>query len=270
MEADEIRNYYSHGIEKNRLELEIFKLEAIRTKEIIGRYLFKENLSILDIGGGAGYYAFWLQEKGHHVTLVDLSSKNIELIKEYSQRNSLQLTNFEEGDATDLNFSENQFDLVLLLGPLYHLTKRENRIKALSEAKRVLKPGGILLSAVISRYASLFDGFKRDFVMDFYFERLLKKDIECGIHLNETDNLEYFTTAYFHTPADIREEIKESGLKFSKLIAVESFGWAIDDFISKASNASYMDKLLFFIKEVESKEDLIAMSPHIVAVAEKK
>ena len=63
MEVDKIKKYYSNEIEKNRLDLEIFKLEAIRTKEIIGRYLSKENLSILDIGGGAGYYAFWLQEK---------------------------------------------------------------------------------------------------------------------------------------------------------------------------------------------------------------
>jgi len=270
MEVDKIKDYYSNEVEKNRLELEIFKLEAIRTKEIIGRYLSKGNLSILDIGGGAGYYAFWLQEKGHDVTLVDLSSKNIELAREYAQRNGIQLTNFEEGDATHLNFNENQFDLVLLMGPLYHLTGSEDRVKALSEAKRVLKPGGIVLSAIISRYASLFDGFKRDLVMDTYFEKLLKKDIECGIHLNETDNLEYFTTAYFHTPADIREEIKESGLKFGKLIAVESFGWVIDNFKSKSNDPSYMEKLLYFIKEVESREDLIAMSPHIIAVAEKE
>jgi SAM-dependent methyltransferase len=225
MEVDKIRDYYSNEVEKNRLELEIFKLEAIRTKEIIGRYLSKGNLSILDIGGGAGYYAFWVQEKGHDVTLVDLSSKNIELVSEYTQRNAIHLTNFEEGDATHLNFSENQFDM---------------------------------------------DGFKRDLITDTYFEKLLKKDLECGIHLNETDNLEYFTTAYFHTPADIREEIRESGLKFGKLIAVESFGWVIDNFESKSNDPSYMEKPLYFIKEVESREDLIAMSPHIIAVAEKE
>ncbi|HMJ48271.1 MAG TPA: class I SAM-dependent methyltransferase [Ferruginibacter sp.] len=269
METDEIREYYSHEIEKSRLNLEIFKLEGIRTKEIISRYLVKEKLRILDIGGGAGFYAFWLREKGHDVSLVDLSSKNIELVKEHSKSNGIPLTSVEEGNATHLNFNENQFDLVLLLGPLYHLTGKEDRKKALSEAKRVLKPGGILLSAIISRYASLFDGFKRDLITDKLFEKMLKKDLECGIHINETDNLEFFTTAYFHTPADINEEIKESGLQFRDLIAVESFGWVMDNFSIKWDDPSYMEKLLYFIKEVESKEDLIAMSPHIIAVAEK-
>ena len=75
MERDKIKKFYSTEMEKDRLELDLFKLEGIRTKEIIGRYLSKESLRIADIGGGAGYYAFWLQEKGHQVSLIDLSPK---------------------------------------------------------------------------------------------------------------------------------------------------------------------------------------------------
>src|SRR5688572_25033646 len=157
MGRDKIKDYYSQEVEANRLELEPFKLEGIRTKEIIDRYLQNDTMEILDIGGGAGYYSFWLQEKGHHVTLVDLSSTNISLAKKHSETCGLFLTKMEIGDATSLPFTNNQFDLVLLLGPLYHLTDRKERITALAEAKRVLKPGGILLSAVISRYASVFD-----------------------------------------------------------------------------------------------------------------
>ena len=269
MDRDKIRDYYSHDIEANRLDLEIFKLEGIRTKEIIERYFQKNNLEILDVGGGAGYYSFWLWEKGHNVTLVDLSPVNIELARKHAETSGIKLHKFETGDAVDLNFPDEQFDMVLLLGPLYHLNERNERIAALSEAKRVLKPGGIILSAVISRYASLFDGFQRDLVNDDRFFEILKDDLNAGIHLNNTGNLQYFTTAYFHTPNEIVQEIAESQLQLEKMIAVESFGWFIKNFSDKLKDAVYMEKLLSIIRTVESNEDLIAMSPHIIAVAKK-
>lgn len=270
MDRDKIRDFYSHEIEPNRLDLEIFKLEGIRTKEIIERYLPKNNLEILDVGGGAGYYSFWLREKGHNVTLVDLSPGNIQLVRKYAETSGIKLNRFETGDAVNLNFPDERFDMVLLLGPLYHLTERNERIAALSEAKRVLKPGGILLSAVISRYASLFDGFQRDLVLDDLFFEILKDDLHNGVHQNKTENLEYFTTAYFHTKAEITEEIAASGLQLEKLIAVESFGWFIRNFDDKLKDPVYMEKLLFIIRTVESNEDLVAMSPHIIAVSRKE
>ena len=270
MERNKIKNFYALEIEANRLEKEIFKLEGIRTKEIIERYLQKSGLEILDVGGGAGYYSFWLQEKGHNVTLIDLSPKNIELVRKHSETTGKVLKEFETGDAVNLNFSNEQFDIVLLLGPLYHLTDRIERVLALSEAKRVLKPGGILLSAVISRYASLIDGFQRDLVLDNQFFNLLTIDLKTGVHLNETDNLEYFTTAYFHKPAEIIAETNESGLKFEKLIPVESFGCIVKNFNEKEKDLIYMKKLLEIIRMVEMDEGLIEMSPHIIAVARKE
>jgi ubiquinone/menaquinone biosynthesis C-methylase UbiE len=270
MERDQIKKFYAHEIEANRLESEWFKLEGIRTKEIIERYLQKDKLEILDIGGGAGYYSFWLHEKGHHITLIDLSPKNIELVQKYSKVTGKALKKVETGDAVNLNLPDEQFDIVLMLGPLYHLTDRSERIIALREAMRVLKPGGILIAAVISRYGSLIDGFQRDLVMDDQFFNLLLNDLKTGLHLNETDNLQYFTTAYLHTPKEITTEIAESGLKFEKLIPVESFGWIAGNFNEKAKDPAYMKKLLQVITMVEGNEDLVAMSPHIIAVANKE
>jgi ubiquinone/menaquinone biosynthesis C-methylase UbiE len=267
MDQNPIKNYYAHEIEANRLESEIFKLEGLRTKEIIERYLDRNNLEILDAGGGAGYYSFWLHEKGHRVKLVDLSPENIELVKKRATESGIELNGCETGDATSLRFPDQQFDIVLLLGPLYHLTDRKDRLLALSEAKRVLKPGGLLLTAVISRYASLFDGFRRDLVFDDQFFRIMEADLETGLHVNNTGNLEYFTTAYFHTPKEIVEEINEGGFHFEKLIAVESFGWIISNFQEKIKDAHYREKLLGTIRKVESNENLMPMSPHIMAVA---
>lgn len=270
MERNKIKKFYAQEGEANRLELEAFKLEGIRTKEIIERYILNNNLEIIDIGGGAGFYSFWLQEKGHHVTLVDMSPENIELVRKHTEATGTVLREIATGDAVNLNFPDEQFDMVLLLGPLYHLTDRAERIQALAEARRVLKPKGILLSAVISRYASLIDGFQRDLVFDNEFFNLLVNDLKTGLHLNETNNPEYFTTAYFHTPNEIITEIAESGLKFEKLIPVESFGWMVRNFNEKEKDPGYMKKLLGTIRMVEMNEDLIAISPHIIAVARKE
>jgi len=267
MDREKIKHFYSHALEENRLESEEFKLEGLRTKEIISRYLSNNKLEILDIGGAAGFYSFWLQEQGHHVSLVDLSPTNIELAKKRSASSGVILSKMDVGDATNLKYPNQQFDIVLLLGPLYHLTDRRERISALAEVKRVLKPGGILIAAFISRYASLIDGFLKDLVIDDKFFQLLKTDLLTGVHLNDTDNLNYFTTAYFHTPNEIKSEVSESGLTFEKLIAVESFGWTVKNFKEKENNKSYMNKLFEVIQLVETNEDLIATSPHIIAIA---
>lgn len=268
MDKETIKSYYAGGVEKQRLILD--KLEGIRSKEIIERYLPAQEIDIIDIGGATGFYSFWLQHRGHRVTLFDLTPENIDAAKAHAKESGIELADYKVGDATNMAIAENQFDLALLMGPLYHLTDRNERVKALSETKRVLKPGGVMLAAIISRYASLIDGFSRDLVKDDRFFALLNNDLDNGIHINRTENVEYFTTAFFHTIEGIKEEIKESGLKLSKLIAVESFAWIVKNFSDRISDTKYMDKLRQVINKVESNEDLVAMSPHIMVVAEKK
>jgi ubiquinone/menaquinone biosynthesis C-methylase UbiE len=269
MVRKEIIDFYSKGGEIDRLYQPNFIVEGIRTKQIIERYLDHPNMHILDIGGGAGHYAFWLQQKGHRVTLIDISPEHIEAVKAEGQKTGLHLEKAEEGNATDLQFNSDKFDLVLMLGPLYHLTEKSARIQAIKEAGRVLKPGCTLIIAIISRYASLIDGFNRDLINDDEFFEVVHNDLATGIHENPTNNPQYFTTAYFHKTQELAEEIHESGLKLEKLIAVESFGWFIKDIDQKVKDESYLRKLLGTISAVESNPDLLAISPHIAAVVTK-
>ena len=160
MERNKIKNFYAQEMEANRLELEAFKLEGIRTKEIIERYIQKNNLEILDIGGGAGYYSFWLQEKGHNVTLVDLSPKNIELVRKHAETIGRVLKKFETGDAVNLSFSNEQFDLVLLLD-VYHLTDR-NEDYGFIGSDESIKTQRYLAICLYFTLCSLIDGFQRD------------------------------------------------------------------------------------------------------------
>ena len=107
-------------------------------------------------------------------------------------------------------------------------------------------------------------------VNDGNFEKILIDDLQTGIHLNPTQNPEYFTTAYFHTSSEIKSEISESGLKLDKLVAIESFGWFVDNLKEKSLDLNYMNKLQKIITMVETNEDILAMSPHIMAIARKE
>jgi hypothetical protein len=116
---------------------------------------------------------------------------------------------------------------VLLLGPLYHLTARADRLRALAEARRVARSGGVVAVAVISRYASTFDGFFRGFIDKPGFAALMAEDLRTGQHRNPGHDAEFFTTAYFHDCDGIADEITESGLRLRHLLPVEGpMHWA--------------------------------------------
>lgn len=270
MDRNNIIHYYTSGIEKNRFDHDYFALEGFRTKSIIKRYIRdKEHLKIADIGGGAGYYGHWLQEMGHEVTLVDLTPENIHLAKIISAEKNIKLREYLVGDATNLPLPAESFDLVLLMGPLYHLTEKTDRVKAIKEAGNILKPGGTLISAIISRYASVMDGLHRDLVMDPDFENILHHDLDTGIHLNTTGDPNYFTTAYFHRPAELKTELVEGGLEFDRLIAVEGLGYTIANISEKWKKDDYRKRLSTILTRLESNPDILAVSPHIIGIAHK-
>ena len=137
---DEVFEFYNNGAEIGRLERGLGVVEFWRSKEIISRYL-NGRMKIYDIGGGIGKYAEWLALSGHEVSLIELAPTAVDYAKEH------MTTPYEAeaGDAREINKPDNSADMVLLMGPLYHLMNKEERLKALSEARRILKDGGILI-----------------------------------------------------------------------------------------------------------------------------
>lgn len=153
MELDpEIRDYYNRGEEADRLAggFPAGPLERARTEEILQRYLPEPPSDILDVGGGPGVYAAWLADLGYRVHLVEPVPLHVEQAKAAHDDVTAEL-----GDARALSQPDASVDVVLLLGPLYHLVERGDRILALEEAARVLRPGGLLFAAAISRFAAL-------------------------------------------------------------------------------------------------------------------
>ena len=99
------------------------------------------------------------------------------------------------------------------MGPLYHLPDAADRVAALREAARVLAPAGLVAVAAISRYASALDGLARGLGADEAFVRIRDRDLRDGQHRNDTGRPDYFTTAYFHRPDDLREELEAAGFE---------------------------------------------------------
>ena len=133
---NEIYNFYNNGAEIGRLERGLGIVEFHRTKEILLRYVDKGKV-VYDIGGGIGMYAAWLAKKGNEVHLIELAESAVE----YAKANMMQDCRFvaETGNALQVNRPDESADVVLLMGPLYHLRDREERLQALREALRMLK-----------------------------------------------------------------------------------------------------------------------------------
>jgi ubiquinone/menaquinone biosynthesis C-methylase UbiE len=223
-----------------------------------------------DVGGGSGVYAFWLARKGYEVHLVDPVAKHIEQAKHASQNQpDYPLASAVIGDARNLDWKDNSMDALLFFGPLYHLTKREERIASLTEASRVTRKGGRIFAAIISRFASLMDGIFHHFLDDPVFVPIVEQDLIDGQHRNPTGNPAYFTSTFFHHPEEIAPEILESGLTLEKLLPVESLGGLLPDLDEIWQDSERRERLLRFIRAVEDESSLLGASAHIIAVAKK-
>jgi SAM-dependent methyltransferase len=204
------------------------------------------------------------------VHLLDIVPLHVEQALEASRRSTGgRLAGAQVGDARRLPPAAAGADAVLLLGPLYHLTRRADRLAALSEARRVLRAGGVVLAAVISRLASLLDGLSRGMLDDAGFAAIVRRDLIDGQHRNPTDNPAWFTTAFFHRPGELGSEITEAGLCHEASLAIEGPGWLLRDFDDHWGDAERRQRLLDAIRSIESEPTLMGSSAHILAVGRK-
>jgi SAM-dependent methyltransferase len=177
---------------------------------------------VLDVGGAAGAYALPLAAEGYEVHLVDPVALHVEQAGAASAAQpDAPLASAVVGDARALPVDDSSVDVVLLLGPLYHLTDAADRARALQEARRALRPGGLLAAAAITRFASTFDGVAHGFLLEPGFEEIVERDLADGQHRNPGAHPRWFTTAYFHLPDELEREIAAAGFEGTALVAVE-------------------------------------------------
>ncbi len=262
----DIIDFYSEHSDDERLASGWDMLEFARTKEIVLRHLPAGRRTVLDVGGGTGVYAEWLGELGHDAHLIDITPGHIARARSSRKR----LVSAEVGDARRLAWPDASADTVLLFGPLYHLTDVSDRARALQEARRVLRPGGIVFAMAICRFAPLLGSLLEGFFDDPAFDGVLTRDLEDGQHRNTTGDPRRFTTAYFHRPEELAAEIRSASVDIIDLLPVEGPCWLAagsrTGFSACWSNPERRNKLLELARNVERDPMALAVSPHLLAI----
>ncbi|HLZ70170.1 MAG TPA: class I SAM-dependent methyltransferase [Dehalococcoidia bacterium] len=269
-ELAEVVAYYTREPETVRLSKDAGgALEFARTQELLRRHLPRPPATVLDIGGGTGLYARWLAAAGYRVILLDLVSAHTRLVRAAAdQPPEAPLDGIIQGDARSLPLAEARADVALLLGPLYHLTEREDRVRALREARRVLRPGGRVFAVGVSRFAGLLTGLYFESMDDPEFLTLMWGGLRDGQHRNPTEK-QYWTTAYFHHPDDLRDEVAEAGFVIVDRVAVEGPQFVVRDLAAWWDDARRRELLLEAIRAVEREPTLMGLSSHVLVVGER-
>jgi SAM-dependent methyltransferase len=264
--------YYEKGLERGRLPgAAAGRLEYLRTRELLSRHLPPAPAAVLDVGGGTGAYALPLAREGYSVYLIDPVPLHVRQAAASSENQpGTPLAGAEVGDACSLSQASETVDAVLLLGPLYHLTSREDRLRAFREAWRVVRPGGVVLAAAISRFASTIDGLFNGFLAEEEFEAIVERDLGEGQHRNPGERPGWFTTAYFHRPAELREEAEEAEFVVEGLFGIEGPAWPMPDLDAWIEDPARRAKLLDAVRRVESEPELLGASAHLLLVGRRK
>lgn len=261
----EVVAHYERTREEDRLTSGFAELELLRTQHILRRHLPAAPARIIDVGGGAGIHGAWLLEDGYDVHLVDITPRHVELAHQMLGSQGLTA---EIGDARNLNLPDASADCVLLLGPLYHLVDREDRMLALREAMRVVRPGGIIVAAAISRFASLIDGLASGSFFDDSYADAVEHDLATGQHENRTDNPEWFTTAYFHRPDELVAEVRDAGVEEVAVFGVESVAswFALGSYWETSAGRA---RIMQAAEYVEMEPSVVGASPHLLAMGRR-
>lgn len=262
--------HYEEGLEAGRLAANTGVLEYARSKELISRYLPPPPATVLDVGGGPGKYALWLAGLGYTVHLVDPVPLHLQQAEEASSRQyGCTLSSITMGDARTLEWPDTSVDVVLLMGPLYHLTQQHARVAALREANRVLKPEALLVAVGISRYASALDGLFGGMIDDPEFASIVKQDLSDGQHRNLSSRTDYFTTAYLHHPPDLPMEVQEAGLEIVGTFAIEGPAWLLPNFEQAWNDPSRRETILDTVRLLEADWGIMGMSAHFMTIARR-
>ena len=260
----EILEYYRRGGESVRLSSGAGRLEFLRTLDVLTRVLPPPGATVLDVGGATGVYAGPLAAAGYRVHVVDPVPEHV------ATASTVDGVTASVGDARWLAQPDASVDAVLLLGPLYHLVERDDRVRAWREAGRVVRPGGPVVAASVSRYAALFDGFVKGFYADPRFRRVVETVLDTPGRWNPEPDTAWFTTAYFHHPDELPSEVRDAGLVPDRVVMTESPLWMMGtDLDALLAEPSAVDPMLDLLRQVESEPSLLGASSHLLTVARR-
>lgn len=261
--AEALHAYYERGLEADRLLSGNGLVEFLRTTEVISRTLPAAG-SVADIGGGPGRYTDWLVERGHEVVHRDLVPLHVDHVR----RTHADRVDTGVADARALDLAAESVDAVLLLGPLYHLEDRADRLTALREAGRVVKPGGYVYAAAISRWAPRLDGMLIERThLSYPVIAEWVDDAEATGVMPPVHEASF--NGYSHRPQQLADEVSDASLVLEALVNLEGVSFALGDLQQRLDDAAERTLLLDTLRATESIPELLGVGPHLLAVARR-
>jgi SAM-dependent methyltransferase len=261
----ELQAHYARDEEHDRLAHGAGLVELHRTVEVLQRTLPPPGAVVADIGGGPGRYTDWLVDSGYRVVHRDVVALHVDHVtRRHGTRVDTAL-----GDARALDLADDSVDAVLVLGPLYHLHERRDRVRALGEARRVVRDGGVVYAAAISRWAPRLDGM---LVQHVHVTHPVMTDLID--EMERTGRMAPLFDGSFvgctHTPQQLRDEVLASGLALESLVSVEGIAFALGDIDARMRDERERNLVLDVLRAVESVPELLGLGPHLLATARKR
>jgi SAM-dependent methyltransferase len=261
-----VLEHYALGLEQGRLDSGQGIVEFERTKEIVRRHLPDPPCVVADIGGGPGRYALWLTAEGYAVRHRDLVPLHVEQLSNASERHPALES--AVGDATALDLADESVDAVLLLGPLYHLQRRGDRRRALGEARRIVRPGGPVFVAAISRWAARLNG-----VLLERLYRDLPAMLDALPHIERTGAQSPLFpgsfVAHTHRPRQLVTELRAAQLDLVDLVSVEGPPSLLADLTERMQDPVDAGVVLDAARALERVPELLGVGPHLLATGRR-
>jgi len=225
-----VEQFYDSYTQTEWERLERHRMEFAVTLKALSYFLPPPPAKVLDVGGGPGRYAIALAQLGYQVALVDLSNANLEFARERCREAGVAVAGFEHGNALDLSsFPDGSFDVVLLMGPLYHLIALRERMQALLEARRVLHECGTLAASFITRFAPFRDAIARNMMEEYHKDPEHTRQLwEMGISRPDGP----FPNAYFVFPEEVHLMMDTAGFDALALIGVEGVSAGHEEWVN--------------------------------------
>jgi ubiquinone/menaquinone biosynthesis C-methylase UbiE len=266
--SKKLEDFYNKASEETRLDKGMGIFEFERIKELIQLHISNPKSTIIDVGGGTGKYAEWLAKNGHQVHLVEPVLKHIKLAEKRAKKLKNPFS-VAIGEAKKLPYNNDTADVVILHGPLYHLQKREDRVTAILEAKRVLKKGGIILGFAINYTASTLVGLMNGMIHANSFFDMCKQELTTGIHNAPKDFPFLLADAYYHKPQGLKDEFLEQNLELINVFAVESLIWLDNEYFANMLDKKKSKTLKALQQLTQNDEYLLPFSPHMMIAVRK-
>lgn len=262
----ELIDYYEHYREEDRITTNnARKIEFLTTVKQFEK-LFQGKSDILDCAAGTGAYAFYLADRGHRLTATDITPRHIKFINERLKNKPYKMET-KTLDATDMGcFSNEMFDVVLNMGPFYHLTNEKLRYKSLKESLRVLKKGGYLAVAYIPRlYINQMIVMEDDKYLD---GQLLAQIRDTGI-VRHDDPKCFWTDTYYSSYDEMQDLFISNNLDIIAHFAQDGMAPLFDKIVDKWNEDQFNTWFQYHLS-VCSDRNIIDMSNHVLIVGKKQ